>query len=54
MGRQVPIIEIAGEMDFSSFRDHADKVDRFDHFLCGITVGGEEGTYLMMHRTTDF
>ena len=47
MGRQIPIIEITSEMDLFSFRGHADKVNRFGHFLGGIAVGGEEGTYLM-------
>ena len=54
MGRQIPIIEIAGEMDLFSFRGHADKVDRLDHFLGGITVGGEKGTYWMHRRNIFF
>ena len=53
VGGQIPIIEIAGEMDLLGFRGHADKVDRFGHFLGRIAVGGEEGAYLM-HRTKCF
>ena len=53
MGRQIPIIEIAGEMDLFGARGHADEVDGLGHFLGGIAVGGEKGAY-WMHRTTDF
>jgi len=52
MGCQIPIIEIAGHMNLFGFRGQADEIDRFGHFLGGIPIRSEEGTYLV-HQTTN-
>jgi len=54
VGRQIPIIEITGDMDLFSFRGHTDEVYRLGHLLSGIAIGGEEGTYLMHQTTNDY
>lgn len=52
MGGHIPIIEITGDVNLFGLRGRADKIDRFSHFLNGIPIRSEEGTYLV-HQTTN-
>ena len=38
MSRQMPVIEITGQMDLFSFRRNTDEVDRLGHLLGGIAM----------------